>query len=176
MTRSFSYISIGMFFIFIQAAVLPLFLECELRPNLLLLLVLYLGLCEKPFNGAVHAWLLGCLLDVFSGMTLGQSGMVMLLIFCLTRGGGFALNLNNRMAMLVATALGTTAHSLLVVILLLFFAEVDQRWLLVLQQWPVQTLSNLLMVLLMLPLLRSIITRRCISVATPKKGIVHGLE
>lgn len=141
------YLAIGIFFILIQTAILPKFIGTTVRPDLILLLVLYIGLNDPPISGALYSWILGCILDVFCGTTLGLNGMIMLLIFCGTCIGGRHLNLDNDLVMLVATTLGTISNSLLLVLTLLCFSEQSQSSLLILNGLPTQLLINLITVL-----------------------------
>lgn len=141
------YLVIGIMLILVQTSVLPLFFGVSLRPDLILLLVLYIGLNETPLAGAFYAWLLGCLLDVFCGMTLGLNGMIMLLIFCGTYLGGRQLNLENHAVMLPATIIGTISNSLLLILTLLCFSEQNQSSQLILNDLPAQLIINLLTIL-----------------------------
>lgn len=143
MKRLGLYLTIAISLILIQTSVLPLFIGIKLRPDLILLFVLYLGLNETPLAGAFYAWLLGCLLDVFCGMTLGLNGMIMLLIFCGTYMGGRQLNLENDLVMLLATIIGTISNSLLLILTLLFFSEQNKSSLLILNGLPAQLVINL---------------------------------
>lgn len=147
MKRLGLYFFSGIALILIQTSVLPLFVGISLRPDLILLFVLYLGLNETPLAGAFYAWLLGCLLDVFCGMTLGLNGMIMLLIFCGTYMGGRQLNLENSLIMLLATIIGTISNSLLLIVTLLCFSEQSQSSLLIFNSLPTQLLVNLTTIL-----------------------------
>ncbi|OQY25195.1 MAG: rod shape-determining protein MreD [Desulfobacteraceae bacterium 4572_35.2] len=95
MKRLVLYLIVGIASILTQTSILPLLFGLTLRPDLILLLVLYIGLNETPLAGAFYAWLLGCILDVFCGTTLGLNGMIMLLIFCSIYIGRRQLNLKN---------------------------------------------------------------------------------
>lgn len=143
MKRFGQYFIAGIALILIQTSALPLLAGLSLRPDLILLLVLYIGLNETPLAGAFYAWLLGCLLDVFCGMTLGLNGMIMLLVFCGTYMGGRQLNLENDLVMLLATVIGTICNSLLLIITLLCFSEQNQSSMLILNGLPSQLFINL---------------------------------
>ena len=55
----------------LQTAVFPVLLPAGLAPNLLLVLVVYLGVHQFGARGAIGAFLLGYFLDTFSGTLLG---------------------------------------------------------------------------------------------------------
>lgn len=153
MKRVLTYAILGLCVILLQTTLLPRLLGNGPRPDLLLLLALHIGLNEPALRGAFTAWLLGCLLDVFSGTTFGLYGLILLLLTCGTCAAGRQLNHDNAMVMVVAALFGTTVHALLLITTLLLFADADQGWKLVLQQLPLQLLFNLLAAMLCSPLL-----------------------
>ncbi|PLX93661.1 MAG: rod shape-determining protein MreD [Desulfuromonas sp.] len=153
MKRMIIHLLLGLVFILLQTTLFPRFLGNGPRPDLVLILTLYLGIHEQPFQGALTSWLLGCLLDVLSGTTFGLYGLILLLVFCATVIGGRQLNRDNAAVMFFAAILGTAAHDVLLVTTLLFFADADQGWLIVLRQLPLQLIFNLLAVLAVTPFL-----------------------
>ncbi len=148
MKRLLRYLITGITLIVLQTAVLPHFLGMQLRPDLLLILVLYSSLSNTSGSGAFYAWILGCLLDVFSGTTLGLYGIVMLIIFCASAGVGRQFNRENKITMVVATIIGTIAQVALLVFMLLCFASTPQSWLPIVKQLPLQLLLNLSAIIL----------------------------
>jgi len=147
MKRLFRYLSVGILLIVLQTAVLPHIVGNQLRPDLVLILVLYLSLTKVSCAGAFYAWSLGCMFDVFSGTTLGLYGIVMLIIFCISASFGHQFNRENHMTMAVATILGTLAQAALLVFMLLCFSTAQQRWLPIITQLPIQLLLNLITVI-----------------------------
>lgn len=147
MKRLVLYLIVGIASILTQTSILPLLFGLTLRPDLILLLVLYIGLNETPLAGAFYAWLLGCILDVFCGTTLGLNGMIMLLIFCSIYIGRRQLNLKNDLVLPVATVLGTISYSLLLILTQLCFSEQNQNSFLILNKLPAQLFINLITIL-----------------------------
>lgn len=144
MRRLIRYLVTGILLIILQTAILPHFLGMQFRPDLLLILVLYSSLSNEPScSGAFYAWSLGCLLDVFSGTTLGLYGIVMLIIFCTSTSVGRQFNRENNMTMVMATIAGTIVQSALLVFMLLCFATTTQSWLPIITQLPLQLLLNI---------------------------------
>lgn len=156
MKRLLLYFITGITFILAQTTLLPSLLGSSVCPNLILLLVLYIGLHEAPLTGAFYAWLLGCLLDVFSGMTLGLYGIIMLLIFCITCAGGRQLNVDSSIVMIGAAIVGTVGQAILLITTLLCFSEASQNWPLILNNLIPQILTNLVTVLFATIILRLI--------------------
>jgi rod shape-determining protein MreD len=67
--------------IVIQVSLLPVFIRPPFKPDLLLVIMVYLAL-RGPFEtGAPLAWLLGMLNDVYSGMYLGLNAATFLISF-----------------------------------------------------------------------------------------------
>ena len=71
MRRSFAIALAGIASMLLQTAVFPVLLPSSLAPNLLLVLVIYLGVHQFGAPGAIGAFLLGYFLDTFSGTLLG---------------------------------------------------------------------------------------------------------
>ncbi len=121
-------------------------------PNSTLLIVLYLGF-QAPFGaGVICAFTLGCLLDVFSGVTFGFHAIILLTIFMLTVSFRRQLNADNPLVLPFATIVGTSVFALLSIIILLLFSDRDQVWPQILSAIPLQIGVNLIAVLALRPL------------------------
>ncbi|MFA5517601.1 MAG: rod shape-determining protein MreD, partial [Desulfuromonadales bacterium] len=75
MTRIFLYFLCGFIFVLAQTALIPQILPFALKPDLLLILIVYLGLNEKYVRGGALAYTLGMFEDVFAGHYLGLYGL-----------------------------------------------------------------------------------------------------
>ena len=69
----------------LQAAVLPMFLDIPFRPDLLLVITVYVALRVSFEAGTPLAWGLGLLKDVFSGVYLGLNAFAFLVVFLVIR-------------------------------------------------------------------------------------------
>ncbi|MDD2540270.1 MAG: rod shape-determining protein MreD [Desulfuromonadaceae bacterium] len=65
----------------IQVSLLPVFIRPPFKPDLLLVIMVFLALRESFEVGAPLAWLLGLLNDVFSGLYLGLNAATFLISF-----------------------------------------------------------------------------------------------
>ncbi|NIQ39966.1 MAG: rod shape-determining protein MreD [Proteobacteria bacterium] len=74
------YLAAALSALFLQTTVLS---HLPVKPDLVLILVVCLGLSSAPFSGALLAFLLGCLTDVFAGSTPGFFALTMTVIFFL---------------------------------------------------------------------------------------------
>jgi rod shape-determining protein MreD len=67
--------------VLLQVAVLPVYLISSFKPDLLLIIVVFLGLRGSFESGTPLAWLLGLIKDSFSGLYLGLNAFSFLFIF-----------------------------------------------------------------------------------------------
>jgi len=151
MNRLLIYFGCGLVFLLLQATVIPWLLPVYLRPDLLLILLIYLGLNEKFRSGALLAYLLGCLLDVFAGHYLGLNGFVFLALFFLTRLAVRWFNTESTMLLVTMVFWGTLAEGGLVMFALGVFAQAGDIWSMVLMNlFPRAIVSCLVAELLLL--------------------------
>lgn len=139
-------------FLVVQTTLWTMLLPQAPCPNTTLLIILYLGF-QAPFGaGGICAFTLGCLLDVFSGVTFGFHAIILLTIFMVTAGFRRQLNADNPLVLPFATIVGTGAFALLSIFILLLFSDRDQVWPQILSSIPMQIVVNLIAVLILGPL------------------------
>jgi len=149
MRRIVGYFALGYLFVLVQTALWPALTPFAVKPDLILMLVVYLGLSEPPLRGGVLALLLGACLDAMAGSHPGLHGVILTLVFFCVRLASMRLNTENALLLLFMIGCGTLLHAAL---LLLFgsFADAGPLW----RQLPVtlsqQLLFNLLFALLLL--------------------------
>ena len=134
----------GLFFMLLQTTIFPRLLPSEIRPNLLLILVIYLGLSESSLRAAFLTLLLGALQDVFSGATFGLYATVQMCIFLLVRLFSERLNVESRLLLLGLIGSGTILQAVLLGFFLTSFAEAGSVLAVLLANLPLQLLFNLL--------------------------------
>ena len=153
MRRFLFYLLIGIFCALLQSSLFPLLLPTGLRPNLLLILILYLGLSENFTRAVIIALLLGGIQDSFSGTSLGLYVTVDLAVLLLVRLLSVRLNTENPVLLLLLIAGGTLVQNLLVGFCLMVFADAGPILSILLPALPQQLLANLLAAVFMLFLL-----------------------
>ena len=153
MRRFLFYLLIGIFFALLQSSLFPLLLPTGLRPNLLLILILYLGLSENLSSSVAIALLLGGIQDSFSGTSLGLYVTVDLTILLLVRLLSEHLNAESPALLLLLISGGTLVQNLLVGFCLMLFADAGPILSTLLLALPQQLLANLLAAVLLLVLL-----------------------
>jgi rod shape-determining protein MreD len=137
----FSLAGLGM--LFLQSAVLPGFLQWQLKPDLLLILVVYLGFHERTIKAGAATYLLGLLQDTFAGTCLGLYGLVFLIIFLVVKAVSGRLNAESPLLLLFMVLCGTLLEAFILVFTLGFFAEAGRSWTIIASALPGQLLLNL---------------------------------
>jgi rod shape-determining protein MreD len=150
MTRTFIYFLLGFIFLVLQTTLLPAMLPLHFKPDLLLILVVYLGLNEGYVRGGALSYLLGCLQDVFAAGYLGLYGLALLCTFLAVRGAAARLNTESSVLLLLLVSAGTLLQAALVLFALGFFAEAGALWMIILKGILPQLLLNLLAAYLLL--------------------------
>jgi rod shape-determining protein MreD len=106
-----------------QVTLFPAFLEDPFQPNLLIILVAYLGLrLPTHLLAALGAFLLGLVQDSVSGLYLGLCAFSYLAIFLLLGKISDRLYTDNRYLIILVVFLTTIASGLLNLLLLLIFS------------------------------------------------------
>ena len=96
--------------IIIQVSLLPVFVLPSFKPDLLLIIMVFLAL-RWPFEtGAPLAWLLGMFDDIFSGLYLGLNAATVLISFFVIKGVSDRLYADSAI-LFVLTVVGVTFAS-----------------------------------------------------------------
>ena len=104
----------------LQVTILPAYLADPFKPNLLIIVVAYLGFKTGRLGGFL-AFGLGILQDCFSGIYLGLSGFSYLCIYIMLNLTADRLYTDNRYLMIFVVFLATEVNGLLQLLLLLLF-------------------------------------------------------
>lgn len=155
MSRLILYYIAGFFALILQTTLLPNIFSFT-TPDLLLILVIYIGLNERYLRGSLLTFFLGCLSDVFSGNTLGLNCTVYLLAFVAIRSVVSRLNTESSLLLLFMVACGTLFQGAVLVFLLTFLAETGGAWFLILKALPLQLISNVVATFLLLSILQKV--------------------
>ncbi len=143
MRRVFFYFLVGFVFVLLQTAFFPRLLPFHLKPDLLLILVVYLGLNEDFVRGGCLSYALGCLQDAFAGHYLGLYGMALLAVFVTVRGTADRLNTESSVLLLLLVFGGTFLEGGILFFSLGFFADAGPMLPLFLKYLVPQALINL---------------------------------
>jgi len=106
----------------VQVTVLPVYLADPFQPNLLVIVIVYLGLREGGVHGGLLAFLIGLVEDCFSGIYLGLSAFSFLAIYLGMRKVSGRLYTDNLYLMVLVVFLATLVNGLLHLLLLALFS------------------------------------------------------
>lgn len=103
----------------IQVSLLPVFVRSPFKPDLLLVIMVFISLRVSVEVGAPLAWLLGMLNDVFSGLYLGLNAATFLISFLIIKSMSDRLYADSAILFVLAVAgvtlVGFTLNLLLMV-------------------------------------------------------------
>jgi len=108
----------------LQVTILPAYLADPFKPNLLIIVVSYMGL-KSGRVGYISAFLLGILQDCFSGIYLGLNGFSYLCIFLWLNMAADRLYTDSRYLMVLVVFLATMVNGLLHLVLLFLFPNTN---------------------------------------------------
>ncbi|HEX9024809.1 MAG TPA: rod shape-determining protein MreD [Geobacteraceae bacterium] len=143
MLDSLKFILIVVVALLLQVTVLPSYLADPFKPNLLIIIVVYLGLRGGTLGG-VLAFLLGILHDSFSGVYLGLNGFSYLCIYLFLNITADRLYTDSRYLMVLVVFLATVVNGLLHLLLLSLFPNTNGIYLSILSGLIPQGLVNAL--------------------------------
>lgn len=143
MTRCFAYIVAAAVFLPVQSTLLPLMLAPQWRPNVILILVLLLGVREKPLPAMMAVLLIGALQDSMGGSTIGLHISACLAVFILTRLTAERLNVESPPLLVLMLIGANFTYGLLVAFIMTTFTDLGTILSLLVSTLPQQTLSTL---------------------------------
>lgn len=153
MNRTLVYFVLAGLVVVLQTVLLPVFLRTDLKPDLILILVVYLGLHEGPWRGGLLVYLMGCFYDGVAGAFPGLHGFVLLGIFLAVRGIVTRVNTESSPLLLLLVLSGTLLQSVLLAFALDFFRQESVLWSQIVWQLPAQLLLNFVAALVLLRLI-----------------------
>lgn len=149
MRRLLGYSLLGLLFVLLQTALWPQLLPLSVKPDLILVLVVYLGLSESQLPGALFAFLIGSCLDAMAGSHPGLHGVTMLLLFVAVRYATDRFNTESSRLVLFMVCCGTFLNAGLQV-LFASFADAGELWLEIVRVIFVQAIYNIIAAWLLL--------------------------
>jgi rod shape-determining protein MreD len=150
MRRISVYFLLGFGFILLQTALFPKILPFYLKPDLLLILIVYLGLNEGHLGGGILSYSLGYLQDVFAGSCPGLYGFAFLVTFLAVRGAADRFNTESSILLQFMVFCGTLLEGGVLIFFLVFFADAAPAWSIILSHLLPQALFNLAAAFLLL--------------------------
>lgn len=109
--------------IVIQVSLLPVFIRPSFKPDLLLVIMVFIALRESFEAGAPLAWLLGMLNDVCSGLYLGLNAVTFLILFFVIKSVSDRLYSDSGILFILTVASASLAGLMLNLLFLVMFTE-----------------------------------------------------
>jgi rod shape-determining protein MreD len=129
----------------LQVTVLPAYLRDPFKPNLILVLIVYLALrVDMTLAGGVLAYLLGLVNDAYSGIFQGLSGLSYLFIYAVLRKIADQLYADSTHLLVIVVFVATVVNGLLQLVLLQMFSAADGVYATLLTSLIPQALVNAL--------------------------------
>lgn len=142
MNRTLIYLAMAGVAVVLQTVLFPVVLQGYYKPDLLLILVVYLGLHEEPRRGGLLAYLLGWGYDGVAGGFPGLNGFVLFGIFLAVRGIVTRVNTESSPLLLLLILAGTVLQFALLAFAVDFFSHTARVWPQMVWELPVQLLLN----------------------------------
>jgi len=152
MIRVLALLACALLFLVSQTTLLPAIVPYYFKPELLLILVVYLCLTESLIRGALLAWSIGLLLDSCGGTQFGLHAIIYLSIFIVGRSSVQALNTESPLLLLFMVFCASLQQSAML-ILFGVFANFKQLTPLLIQRSTLQGSINVLAAFLLLTLI-----------------------
>ncbi|WP_183355316.1 rod shape-determining protein MreD [Geomonas silvestris] len=122
MMRYLKIVGLVLAAVLLQMTLLPRYLQDPFQPNLIIILVVYLGLKLQHRFAALAAFSLGLLQDSFSGIYLGLHAFSYLCLYTLLSQVADRLYTDNRALLVLVVFLGTFFCALLNLVMLMIFS------------------------------------------------------
>lgn len=167
MKRFGLYLLLVVVSIVLETVLLPRLFPIHLKPDLLLVLTVQIGLQENYLRGGLAAFSLGSLQDVFAGHFPGLYAMALLLTFLVVRGTAGRLNTESSLLLALMAFCGSLVEGGALMFSLLFFVDGGPFWPLILRYLLPQAVVNLLAALVLLKLAPWLQRRLAPRVALP---------
>ncbi len=142
MTARIRFLFLLILSIILQAAFIPAHFPDAFKPDLMIILIVYMGLAENAKWGGCGSFLLGLVHDSMSGIYFGLSGFSYLLIFILLRAVSHRLYTESRSVMVLAVLLATLINGLVILLLLTVFSLATGLYSAILSNMAPQGLIN----------------------------------
>jgi rod shape-determining protein MreD len=170
MIRVLLLLACALLFLVSQTTLLPILLPHYFKPELLLILLVYLCLTESLLRGALLAWGLGLLLDSCGGTYLGLHATIYLVIFIVGHSSAQTLNTESPLLLLFMVFCASLLQSGLL-ILFGIFADLQRMTPLLLQRATFQGSINVLAAFLLITLITALQRRFAPRLVIP--GFAH---
>lgn len=123
MIRNICALLLVLLAVVLQISVLPIFLSPQFKPDLLLIITVFVALRGPVESGAFFSWTLGLIKDGFSGLYLGLNAFSFLVVFLVIKSSSERLYAESGELFMVAVLLATMSSVTLSMLLSIMFTN-----------------------------------------------------
>jgi rod shape-determining protein MreD len=121
MIRKILFLLLIVLVVVLQNSILPVFISSHFKPDLLLIVTVFVALRDSFEKGAPLAWSLGLIKDVFSGLYLGLNAFIFLMLFLVIKSSSDRLYAESGELFIVTVTLASLASVVSAMLLSLMF-------------------------------------------------------
>ena len=157
MKKVIIHVSLIMIFIIVyilQATVFTNFTIAGVKPNIFIILILYIGLYMGRSSGIIYGIIYGIFIDIWIGKNIGITSVCLAIIGLL--GGIFDKNFSkdSRMTVLVMGIISTIIYEILLYIMRYFILEINVEIMQFIKILLIEVIYNTLIIIILYPLIK----------------------
>ncbi|MFH1623739.1 MAG: rod shape-determining protein MreD [Pseudomonadota bacterium] len=130
----------GLLFLCIETTLFNYFSGVPVKPDLILVMVVYLGIFRGPIIGIVLAFTLGYLMDTLSGSIIGLYSFLRIITFLLTKLACVNFYLNSVFTQTILVLVLSIVDGIFLLSTLYLFSSIDNLWPFVVKFVPLQSI------------------------------------
>jgi len=136
----FGFLLLGIVFLSLQTTILNFSPYIPVKPDLIIIMVAYLGIFQGPVRGIFLAAILGYLTDTLSGGITGLFTFLRILTFFLTKLASENLYLKSALSQTILIIMLSIIDGILLLLTLYVFSSVENLWIFVARFLPIQAI------------------------------------
>ncbi|MFH2012201.1 MAG: rod shape-determining protein MreD [Pseudomonadota bacterium] len=133
---------LGVVFLGLQTTFLNFYPFMPVKPDLIIIIVAYLGIFKDPVRGIFLAAILGYLTDTLSGSTTGLFTFLRIVTFLLAKLACENIYIKSILSQIVLIIALSIIDGILLLSTLYVFSSVDNLWIFVIKFLPIQATIN----------------------------------
>ena len=141
---------------FLQANFFSWFTIAKIKPNLFIILVLFVGLFAGKKIGVVLGFIFGIILDLIIGRTVGMTGILLAFVGYLGEYFDKNFSKDSRIVILLIGAFCTIIYGALMYILQIIFLNVSVEVFSFVKILTIETIYNILIITIIYPIMKNV--------------------
>jgi len=142
MALFFSFFISALIVLCFQTTVLDQIFLPSIKPDLIIIMVAYLGIFQSPVTGVLLAFTLGLLMDTLSGGVIGLYALLRIITFILTKLTSKNFYLRGVLPQIILLTVLSVIDGVLMLSILYIFSSINNLWPFILKHLPLQSIST----------------------------------